>query len=154
MNKKQFLISLVFVSIFSFFGGIIGGVISSDGDILATDKTLVQNPKKIDYIESESISVKRIIANHLWIENDEGKEIVRLSSRNGNPYFNFYSKQNPLDENKGPTFVIWIGKDGAPKMQFYDKYLNQRVQYGVQAPHPTMRKPFKDRYKPLIKKGR
>ena len=55
MNKKQFLISLVFVSIFSFLGGIVGGAISGGGIIMAAkdwlDDSTRENPKQINYLK-------------------------------------------------------------------------------------------------------
>jgi hypothetical protein len=138
MNKNQFLISLVFVSVFSFLGGIVGGVITGGANIFAKDDASSQNNKKIDFLEAEYISVDSMIAKYMFIEGDEGKGVVELSTKNGDPFLNFYSKQNHLLSGKGPTFALWIGKDGAPKMLFMDKDLDKRIQLRVDGMDPEM----------------
>ena len=149
MNKKQFLISLIFLSVFSFLGGIVGGMLSGGKPIFAKDDTSYTNPKKIDFLESEYIKVKGIVINSLWIQNDKGQSTVQFANNNGNPFLNFYSKENPLgkissDEQSAlkmqtaPMFSIWVGKDGVPKMQFNDNHLDRRMVLGIYEIDPML----------------
>lgn len=145
MNKKQFLISLVCVCIFSFLGGVVGGLFSFN-DTLA---------------ENKSIEVQEISTQILTITNDKGENIARLShDDSGNPYLNFYSNKKPL-KRKYPKLNIseMTAKDGEthfikgrytkpifgihlrreePVMFFNDRDLDKRIGLGIKNLEPSL----------------
>jgi hypothetical protein len=162
MNKKQFLISLVFVSVFSFLGGIVGGVIRGGTDIFAKDDTSWLTPKKIDFIESKMIKTKELRAKEITLYNKADKVIGKISSQSdGNPYIFLFSNSSPMeylipksknilemkpkeiDEifSKGKfttaTFAIGIVED-EPHIAFSDKDLDNRISLGVLNLEPYM----------------
>ena len=57
MDRKQFLMALAFVAVFSFLGGIVGGAISGSGIIMAAketdDESSLFEPKEIKYLEED-----------------------------------------------------------------------------------------------------
>lgn len=155
MNKKQFLISLVFVSIFSFLGGIVGGTFSSGTNIFAKDTSTYTNPHKINYLKSDHINVSEIQAELITLVNDKDQTIGRLSyNQFGSPVFMLYSSAKPYEikfpevkdtskfttkdwaewRSKGkttlPAFYLGIF-DTEPWMVFSDKDLDERISLGV-----------------------
>ncbi|UCD31263.1 MAG: hypothetical protein JSV38_10705 [Desulfobacterales bacterium] len=138
MNKKQFFISLVCVGLFSFLGGIVGGLFSFN-DIFAENK----------FIEAQEISTRL-----LTITNDQGKKVAILSyDGSGNPYLTFYSNKKPLkriypkfdlsemtskdgethlikDKYTKPIFGIHLKKE-EPAMFFNDRDLDKRIGLGI-----------------------
>jgi hypothetical protein len=145
MKKKQFPISLIFISVFSFLGGIVGGVICSGKPIFAEAlkaEGIKWKPakitKRIDYLESNIIYAKSLVIRHILIKNEDDQPIGEISNLNGNPYIKLFNKLNPMGTSEGASFSLGLGEDGTPKMLFRDKDLDDRIILGVYGLDPTM----------------
>jgi hypothetical protein len=156
MNKKQFLISLVFISVFSFLGGIVGGAMSS-GKMSSADTEKRIKDGKFDFLESKWLFADSIEVKKLFIKNFDGYTTIVLGSDILGPRLEFYSDKHPygarippgkdnmstkehkewLENSKQtkPVFGITIFSDG-PHMWFADKDFDERISIAVNGLDP------------------
>lgn len=149
MNRKQFLLALAFVAVFSFLGGIVGGAISGGGMIMAAKDLIDYSlfPKEIDSIKSKLIEVDTIRTKHIILENYNEDIIGRISSMyTGNSQLYFYSKEKPYSSNGNftPTFAIEI-IDREPTIKFRDRTLDDKISIGVFKREPIMSFHYRDK---------
>lgn len=149
MNRKQFLLALVFVAVFSFIGGIVGGTISGGGIIMAAkdllDDSTLFNPKQINYLQSKFINSARIraeklITTEILLVNGSNKVVGRFSvTPSDDPIFALYSKERPLmvGENWKDAFSIQVS-NSEPIIMFRDKDLDARIFIGVTKLEPSI----------------
>jgi len=149
MNRKQFLLALAIVAVFSFLGGIVGGAISGGGIIMAAkgfnDNSTFGNPTEIKYLKAEQIEVgiikvpvifnDGIFTKDMTLWNESEQIVGRFGqSATGDPLFGLYSSQRK--ENK-PAVLVAI-ENGEPRMQFLDKDLDTRIWIGVDKLKPSI----------------
>ena len=154
MNKKQYLVSLIIVAVFSFLGGIIGGMISdskilAQSSLVAPDGSSYGKPKEIGYLKSGLISAEQVIAKEFTIQNTEGKTLIHMAlDKKGNPYISFYSRETPkglkikffdghYEHIDVPMLNIFFEKD-EPKIVFKDKDLDPRIILGIHNLQPSL----------------
>jgi hypothetical protein len=110
MTKRQFLISLAFVSVFSFVGGIVGGWFVVPHFSEATEKPYS--------IEAMRISAEQILAKDICLVNDADEIIGRFMSHKNNPVFGMYSQKKPC--------TIWVKPEEVAKLSGEKLYAHQR----------------------------
>ena len=149
MNRKQFLLALALVALFSFLGGIVGGAISGGGIIMAAkdllDDSTSFNPKQINYVKSKFIEGARIraetlITTEILLVNGSNKVVGRFSvTPSDDPIFALYSKEKPLMHgvNWKDAFSIQVA-NSEPIMMFRDKDLDARIFIGVNKLEPLV----------------
>jgi hypothetical protein len=144
---------LVFVSIFSFLGGIVGGVISVGNFGFAGEKSAPYKEQKVNYLESEEIYANKIKVKNLFIENSDGSIVAVLDSfLDGQPRFKLYNAKYPYgaripkgkDKMSNKEFAEWLKNsketepvfgitifDKGPHMWFADKDFDERISVAI-----------------------
>ena len=117
MNKKQFVVLLMFVTISSFLGGAMVQFIFGDANSMAKER---------------AISFHVIKASHFLLVNKNGKICASLSledpgGKNERPAFSLYGQDGRS------RAVFYLGILDSPQMIFYDKNGKNRFHIGLAA---------------------
>ena len=117
MNKRQFVVLLMFVVISSFLGGAMVQFIFGDANLIAKER---------------AISFHVIKAGQFLLVNQKGKIRASLSlgdpgGKNERPAFSLY------DQYGRSRAVFYLGIQDSPQMIFYDKNGKNRFHIGLAA---------------------
>jgi hypothetical protein len=162
MNKKQFAITLAVVCVFSFLGGIVGGLIIDGNSLFAENitPTFKQKEIEVDYIKTRKIDLVNNLGktvgkleagkDHAVIEaseydviNSQGKETGSFAvDMAGNPTLHLYSKKKPGNMNSKfghpvPFFRLAVVNE-EPSMGFRDKNSDLRIGFGINRTEPFL----------------
>ena len=164
MSKQQFGISLVVICVFSFLGGIFGGLITGEHSLLAKDEAAPINRREVltDHLKTRKLTIVNDQGNstgsfgidsagqcyletaNLKLINPNGKLLGNFGiDMDGRPEINLY----PLNKPGGYSFnntshgfpILHIGiNDKEPGIILYDKDLDERVSIGINYGDPFL----------------
>jgi hypothetical protein len=139
MIKRQFLIALAFVSVFSFLGGIVGGMLTGGQSLFAQMET----NKKVDKLETGLAIVDDLIVRNIILVDASKNKILGefFTSADGIPFLSLYSNDSPkngiLDTKASPKLMLTaINKQ--PMVIFYDKNNDERISIGIDNNEPKI----------------
>ena len=115
MNKKQFLVVIIFVSISSFLGGALVQFISRPPEVIAKESARPSTVMK---------------ANKFLLTNPKGQIRASLSldsfgGTDERPGLTFFDKEGK------PRAIIYLGNSDSPEMVLYDKNGTNRFNFGL-----------------------
>jgi hypothetical protein len=148
MTKRQFLISLAFVSVFSFLGGIFGGMLTGGQNLLAQKTDTEPKTQYIVRLNCKFLEVDLLTVNYgisaktIHLKNEDSKLIGFIGAdHNGMPNILLAPRQKnaPLFSDALSYFSINFSSDGQdPVISFTDKDKQERIKLGLDRNRPQL----------------
>jgi hypothetical protein len=140
MTKRQFLISLAFVSVFSFFGGIVGGMLAGGQSLFAQKTSDPSKPQYIErlkckYIETESLNISEV-----FMKRSNGDAFGFLtSSEDGSPLFALFpSRKWPPTETFTMQFFLGFSNN-EPQLTMTSRDQNKIITISTEYGEPSIK---------------